>query len=53
MLFQTGEVSQFANEHTKEITDIQLSYDDTMLMTASKDHTAKVYYAIYNNNSPW
>ena len=46
LLFQSGEISQFASEHNREITDIQLSQDSTMLLTASKDHTAKVQYKL-------
>lgn len=30
------------HEHTKQINDIQMYKDQTMFVTASKDHTAKV-----------
>lgn len=38
-----GDRSNFASEHTKQINDIQTSRDQTMLITASKDHTAKLF----------
>ena len=30
------------HEHSKQINDIQMYKDQTMFVTASKDHTAKV-----------
>lgn len=42
---QSGEVLVKANNHSRQINDIQLSRDMTMFVTASKDNTAKVILA--------
>ena len=42
MLFQTGEQLHCVREHSALIKDMQLSADQMMLITASKDKTAKV-----------
>uniref|UniRef100_A0A673LAN3 Eukaryotic translation initiation factor 3 subunit I n=1 Tax=Sinocyclocheilus rhinocerous TaxID=307959 RepID=A0A673LAN3_9TELE len=39
---KSGEILKVAKEHTKQINDIQSSVDLTMLISASKDCTAKV-----------
>lgn len=39
---QSGEVLKKAKEHSRQINDIQTSVDLTMVITASKDNTAKV-----------
>jgi len=39
---QTGNKLLTVHEHTKQINDIQMYKDQTMFITASKDHTAKV-----------
>ena len=39
---QTGNKLLTVHEHTKQINDIQMYKDQTMFVTASKDHTAKV-----------
>lgn len=39
---QSGEVLKKVKEHTKQINDIQSSVDLTMVITASKDNSAKV-----------
>ena len=41
-LLQTGNKLLTVHEHTKQINDIQMYKDQTMFVTASKDHTAKV-----------
>ena len=40
--FQTGEKIETTKEHTKSILDIQANAKDMMIITASKDTTAKV-----------
>ncbi|XP_032837123.1 eukaryotic translation initiation factor 3 subunit I [Petromyzon marinus] len=42
---KTGEVLSRTKEHTKQINDIQTSLDLTMVISASKDTTAKLYDA--------
>lgn len=44
LYFQTGEKSHSCKHHTKAINDLQLSADMSMVIAASKDHTAKVSY---------
>ena len=39
---QTGNKLLTVHEHSKQINDIQMYKDQTMFVTASKDHTAKV-----------
>ena len=39
---QSGEVLKKIKEHTKQINDMQSSVDLTMVISASKDNTAKV-----------
>lgn len=39
---QSGDILKKAKEHTKHINDIQTSVDLTMVISASKDNTAKV-----------
>lgn len=39
---QSGEILKTAKEHTKQINDLQSSVDLTMVISASKDCTAKV-----------
>lgn len=39
---QSGEALKKVKEHTKQINDIQSSVDLTMVITASKDNSAKV-----------
>lgn len=41
-LGQSGEILKKAKEHTKQINDMQSSVDLTMVISASKDNTAKV-----------
>lgn len=41
-IFQTGEKILSVKDHSKQINDIQTSKDGSMLITASKDTTAKV-----------
>lgn len=40
---RTGKELDCASDHTKQINDMQLSHDGTMLITASKDTTARLY----------
>uniref|UniRef100_A0A3B3SKA7 Serine-threonine kinase receptor-associated protein n=1 Tax=Paramormyrops kingsleyae TaxID=1676925 RepID=A0A3B3SKA7_9TELE len=40
---KSGEVLRKVKEHTKQINDIQTSVDLTMVITASKDNTAKLF----------
>ncbi|XP_070555999.1 eukaryotic translation initiation factor 3 subunit I-like [Ptychodera flava] len=40
---KTGEKVNAIREHTKQVNDIQPSKDLTMLITASKDHTSKLF----------
>ena len=40
--FQTGEQVLCVSDHKRMINDIQASRDQTMVVTASKDNTAKV-----------
>jgi len=40
---KTGEPIESVHEHTKLINDIQKSKDEMMFVTASKDHTAKLF----------
>lgn len=42
---KTHKKTNFAKEHNKTITDMQLSKDGTMLITSSKDFTAKLFDA--------
>ena len=42
LLFQNGEILTDVYEHSKQINDLQMSLDMTMLISASKDTTAKV-----------
>lgn len=39
---QSGDILKTIKEHNKQINDIQTSVDLTMVITASKDNTAKV-----------
>ena len=41
-VFQNGEILCDAHEHNKQINDLQMSLDMSMLISASKDTTAKV-----------
>ncbi|KAL9980690.1 hypothetical protein ACROYT_G009309 [Oculina patagonica] len=40
---KTGNKLLTVHEHTKQINDIQMYKDQTMFVTASKDHTAKLF----------
>jgi len=40
---KSGELITFATEHNKDITDLQLSHDQTMFISSSKDHLAKLF----------
>ncbi|MGH0182178.1 UNVERIFIED_CONTAM: hypothetical protein FKN15_008768 [Acipenser sinensis] len=40
---KSGEIIKTVKEHTKQINDIQTSIDLTMVITASKDNTAKLF----------
>uniref|UniRef100_A0AAQ4RD03 Serine-threonine kinase receptor-associated protein n=1 Tax=Gasterosteus aculeatus aculeatus TaxID=481459 RepID=A0AAQ4RD03_GASAC len=40
---KSGEIVKKAKEHTKQINDIQSSVDLTMIISASKDNTAKLF----------
>ncbi|KAK7078592.1 Eukaryotic translation initiation factor 3 subunit I [Halocaridina rubra] len=40
---RTGKIMEIGQEHTKQIKDMQLSHDGMMLITASKDTTARLW----------
>ena len=42
LYFQNGEILNDVYEHSKQINDLQMSLDMSMLISASKDTTAKV-----------
>jgi len=42
---ERGEEVARVHEHKKQINSIQFSHDQTMIITASSDHTAKIYDA--------
>jgi len=42
---KTGEMTKKVKHHTHKITDLQCSSDNMMLLTASKDKTAKLFHA--------
>ena len=43
---QTGECLRTVKEHRSTVTDLQASKDMTMVVTASKDNTAKVLLSV-------
>jgi WD40 repeat protein len=50
---KTGEKVNSCKDHTKQINDLQLSKDMSMLISASKDTTAKVGPTKYSNSVIW
>lgn len=43
---QNGDLVLSVNEHSGLISDLQMSKDHTMAITASKDTSAKVYISV-------
>jgi translation initiation factor 3 subunit I len=45
LYYRTGKKNNLVSEHAKSINDMQLSKDGALLITASKDCTAKLFNA--------
>lgn len=50
---QSGEILKTVKEHTKQINDIQSSVDLTMIITASKDCSAKARELLHPLHTQW